>query len=107
MDVRTLAEELGLEEEDVRRLVLTFLDSTEQDLVLLGQAFSDQDAETLRATAHHIKGAAGNLELSEITKAALAIEEKARSGIVEDPAAHIAVIRSRLNMIRTQLSPKE
>ena len=107
MDITTLAEDLGLEEEDVRRLVLTFLDSTEQDLVQLTQAFSDQDADKLRKTAHHIKGAAVNLELSEIAEAALVIEEKAGCGIAEDPAAHIAHIRNRLDMIRCQLSLKE
>jgi len=107
MDISTLAEELGLGEEEVRRLLVTFLDSTEQDLVLLSRAFSDRDAEKLRATAHHIKGAAASLELSEIAEAALAIEEKTRSGIIEDPAARIARIKNRLNIIRTQLSLKE
>jgi HPt (histidine-containing phosphotransfer) domain-containing protein len=105
MDIATMAEELGLEVEDVLRLIRTFLDSTEQDLVLLGQAFSDKDAEHLRVTAHHIKGAAGNLEFSEIAEAALAIEEKARCGIIEDPAAAIKLIRSRLDSIRAQLLP--
>lgn len=104
MDITTLAEELGLEEEDVRRLVKTFLETTAQDLLLLDQAFSQRDAEKLRASAHHIKGAAGNLELNVIAEAALAIEEKARSGIIEDPAVPIQLIRERLDLIRAQLS---
>lgn len=107
MDITTLAEGLGLEEEDGRRLVLTFLESTEQDLLLLEQAFSKRDAEKIRATAHHIKGAASSLELKVIAEAALAIEEEARSGIIEDPAAPIKSIRDRLDMIRIRLSPEE
>jgi HPt (histidine-containing phosphotransfer) domain-containing protein len=107
MDIAALADEFGLEEEDVRRLVKTFLDSTEQDLVLLREAFSERDGEKLRATAHHIKGAAGNLELHEIAEAARKIEEKARTGIIEDPAASIEFISGRLDLIRTQLPPKE
>lgn len=107
MDIATLARELGLEEVDVRRLILSFLDSTEQDLVQLDRAFSERDAEQLRAIAHHIKGAAGSLELNEIAEAAQAIEEKVRSGNIDDPAAPIKLIRSRLDMIRTQLSTKE
>jgi HPt (histidine-containing phosphotransfer) domain-containing protein len=103
MDIPTQAEEFGMDEEDVRRLYLTFLESTEQDLILLDQAFTEQDAEKLRATAHQIKGAAGNLELEVIAEAARRIEEKARCGIIEDPAAHIAHIRTRLELIRTQL----
>jgi len=107
MDITTLARELGLEEVDVRRLILTFLNSTEQDLVQLRRAFSERDAEQLCATAHHIKGAAGSLELNEIAAAARAIEEKVRSGIIEDSAAPIELIRSRLEVIRSQLPMKE
>ena len=107
MDIETLAAELGLEEEDVRRLVLTFVDSTEQDLELLGEAYCAKDVEQLRATAHHIKGAADALELNGIAEAAGSIEERACSGIIEDPAGSIKLIRSRLDSIRAQLSNYE
>jgi HPt (histidine-containing phosphotransfer) domain-containing protein len=107
MDITALAAELGLKEEDVRRLILTFLDSTEQDLVLLGEAFSERDAEKLHATAHHIRGAAGNLELNEIAEEARKIEEKASGGVIEDLSDSISFINSRLDMIRTDLPLKE
>ncbi|UCF99640.1 MAG: Hpt domain-containing protein [Spirochaetaceae bacterium] len=103
MDLPSLAEELGLEVADVRRLVLTFAEATEGDLMRLELAFTDRDVEQLRRTAHHIKGAASNLEFTEIAAAALAIEDKARSGILEDPANSIARIRGELNSIRIQL----
>jgi HPt (histidine-containing phosphotransfer) domain-containing protein len=106
MNVADLAEELGLEAEELRRLILTFLEATEQDLLLLSRAFSEGDAQKLGATAHQIKGAAANLELDEIAEAAKAIEEKARSGIIEDPAAPIQLIHDRLELIRTQISAK-
>jgi len=73
MDIEHMAEELGLEAHEVRRLVLTFLESTDQDLILLRRAFSAGDAEKLRAASHHIKGAAANLELYEIAEAAKGI----------------------------------
>jgi HPt (histidine-containing phosphotransfer) domain-containing protein len=104
MDIRALAEELGLEEADAQRLITTFLESTEQDLIQLAQAYADQDAEQLRQTAHHIKGAAGNLELNVVAAAAQVIEEKSRSGILEDPAVQIKLIRGELDSIRAQLS---
>ena len=107
MDIEGIAEELGLEAEDVRRLVLTFLESTEQDILLLGEAFSEGDAEKLRAAAHHIKGAAANLELNEIAEAAKEIEDKARSGILEDPAAQLKVIQDRLDAIRNQIASEQ
>jgi len=107
MDIKSMAEELGLEAEEMRRLVLTFLESTEQDILLLGQAFAEGDAEKLRAAAHHIKGAAANLELNEIAEAAKGIEDKARSGILEDPAAQAKVIQDRLDTIRNQVAVEE
>jgi HPt (histidine-containing phosphotransfer) domain-containing protein len=107
MDLATLADDLGLEEEDVRRLILTFLDATEQDLVELDRSFSEQDAEKMRETAHHIKGAAGNLEFSEIARMALELEDEARSGMIADPTDRIASIKSRLSTIRSELSFNE
>lgn len=107
MDMKRMAEELGLEAHEVRRLVLTFLESTEQDMLLLGQAFSEGDAEKLRAAAHHIKGAAANLELNEIAEAAKGIEDKARSGILEDPAAQLKMIQKGLDTVRNQIGAEE
>jgi HPt (histidine-containing phosphotransfer) domain-containing protein len=104
MDIAAMAAELGLEEEDVRGLVRTFLDSTEEDLVQLRRAYSEGDAEKLGSIAHHIKGAAANLELSEIAEAALAIEEIARAGITEDPAGLVDRIHNRLGVIRGELT---
>jgi len=107
MDITNIAEELGLEEEDVRRLVLTFLESTEGDLPQLSRAFAEGDAEKMRAVAHHIKGAAANLELNRIAATAKLVEDKARRGVLEDPAAHVQMIHDRLESIRTQVSAKE
>jgi HPt (histidine-containing phosphotransfer) domain-containing protein len=104
MNISAMAAELGLEEEDVRRMVRTFLDSTEEDLMRLGRAFSKGDTEKIGSIAHHIKGAASNLELREIVEAALGIEENARCGLAEDPTGLVGRIRSRLGVIRTELT---
>ena len=107
MDIKALAEELGLEENDALRLVRTFIEATEQDLLLLERAFADQDADQVRMLAHHIKGSASNLELTAITEAALAIEEKARSNVLEDTEPQVTVIRSGLDSIRAEMTPRE
>ena len=107
MDIKALAEELGLEENDALRLVQTFIETTDQDLLLLERAFVDQDAEQVRKLAHHIKGAASNLELKVITEAALAIEEKARSNILAGTEPQIAAIRSGLDSIRAEMTSRD
>lgn len=106
MDIKALAEELGLEENDALRLVQTFIETTDQDLLLLERAFADQNADQARKLAHHIKGAASNLELTVITEAALAIEEKARANILEGTAPQIAAIRSGLDSIRAEMTSR-
>jgi HPt (histidine-containing phosphotransfer) domain-containing protein len=103
MEIAALAKELGLEEADVRRLVLTFLETTELDLAGLEEAFADGDVEQLRQRAHHIKGAAGNLEFDTVVAAALAVEETARAGILADPSPQIDSIRRELKSIRAQM----
>lgn len=107
MDIKNLAEELGLEENDILRLVRTFIETSEQDLLLLEQAIADQDADQVRKLAHHIKGAASNLELTGIAEAARAIEEKGRSKSFEDTEPQIAAIRSGLDSIRADMVPKD
>jgi HPt (histidine-containing phosphotransfer) domain-containing protein len=107
MDIAALAEELGLEEADARHLVLTFLQTTEQDLLLLEQAVVRRDAELLRQSAHQIKGAASNLECTAIASATLAIEEKARSGFFQDALAEIDTIRKEVSALRAQMNTVE
>jgi HPt (histidine-containing phosphotransfer) domain-containing protein len=103
MDIKTLAEELGLEEDGVLRLVQTFIKTTEKDLFLLERAFADQDADQVRKLAHHIKGAASNLELTAITEAALTIEEWTHSNLFENTEPQIAAIRRNLDAIRAEM----
>jgi two-component system sensor histidine kinase TorS len=100
MDITSWAEELGMEEADARRLMNIFLQTTERDLLLLQEAISARDADRVRSTAHHIKGAAGNLELQLIARAALELEEKAGSGVFDEEAPQIPLIRGELESIR-------
>ena len=103
MEIRGLADELGLDEEEVRGLVRTFLAASEQDLNAIEEAWTRHDAQGLCAGAHHIKGAAANLDLPLIAEAARSIEENARMGDPVGPAAEIAVIRGQLEMLRSSL----
>jgi HPt (histidine-containing phosphotransfer) domain-containing protein len=107
MDIKNLSEELGLEENDVLRLVRTFIDSTEQDLLLLAQAIADHDADQVRKLAHHIKGAASNLELNDIADATRTIEEKGRSKSFEATEPQFAAIRRGLDSIRADMISKD
>ena len=107
MDIKTLAAELGLEEKEALRLVQTFVEATEQDLLLLEQALADQDTDQVIKLVHHIKGAASNLELTPIIESARSIEQGARSHMLEDTEAQIAAMRSKLESIRGEMVVKD
>lgn len=107
MDIKALAEELCVEENDALRLVQTFIETTEKDLFLLEQALADQDTDQVGKLAHHIKGTASNLELTTITEAALAIEERARSNMFEDTEPQITAIRIELDSIRAEMASRD
>jgi HPt (histidine-containing phosphotransfer) domain-containing protein len=104
MDIEVLAEELGLEKAGALRIVRTFLDSTAQNLVQLTHALEEQDTDEVTRMAHHIKGAAGNLELTAISEAALMIEEQAKNKDLRGAEQQAATILKQLKALREELS---
>ncbi len=83
MNIKELAEELGLEEEEYLELIELFLDRSMSDLNELNTAVETKDAEKAASVAHSIKGAAGNLGLMELYEEAKKIEAQAREGSLE------------------------
>ena len=60
-------------------LVETFLKENQGQMVGIEQAFRQEDAKALAASAHALKGALSHFTRGEALQAALALEEKARS----------------------------
>ena len=77
MDIRDLAENLGLEEAEYLELFELFIETGMSDLEKLQSAISVGDSKEARSAAHSLKGAAGNMGLMEIYDLAKEIEEKA------------------------------
>jgi HPt (histidine-containing phosphotransfer) domain-containing protein len=102
MDLTKLASDLGFDVETVKSLVGTFVASSTADVAELDAAVAAGDCAAARRLAHHIKGAAGNLELPDIAAAALAVETAARAGSVAGAAPHVARIRAGLQALRSQ-----
>jgi len=83
MDIRYLAENLGLEEAEYLELLELFIETGVSDLDKLQSAISAGDSEQARGAAHSLKGAAGNMGLMEIYNLAKEIEEKTIDGQLE------------------------
>jgi HPt (histidine-containing phosphotransfer) domain-containing protein len=79
-----IAGERGLDPEDVIELLQDFLEYTEgEDLAALRAALASGDIPAGRRAAHSIKGAALNLQLTEIGVTARDIEDTCASGSFE------------------------
>jgi HPt (histidine-containing phosphotransfer) domain-containing protein len=95
--IKEIAEERGIDEEDVYELLELFLEYTQtEDLAALREALHNRNHSVAREKAHSIKGAALNLKLTEIVSLAREIENKC-------DAADLAGVEDLLTAIAHQL----
>ncbi len=78
MNIKELAEGLGLEEEEYMEILELLVDSGSADIASLEAAAENNDAEEAVRAAHSLKGAAANMGLVELSEVAKDIEFKAR-----------------------------
>jgi len=78
MEIKELAENLGLSEEEFKELLELFMETGQSDLDKLESGIEGGNAEAAIVAAHSIKGASGNLGLMDIYDIAKEAEEKAR-----------------------------
>ena len=74
MNLKELAENVGLEEDEFRELVELFVETAGLDIERLKTALDDGDAEKVARAAHTINGASGNLGITNIHEVAKRIE---------------------------------
>lgn len=77
MDLSKTAEEIGISVESYKRLYSIFLVNTDKDIVKLRAALRDHSLQTAADLAHHIKGAASNMDLFELASEAQSLQLKA------------------------------
>jgi len=99
MDFKELAENLGLEDDEIREIVELFLETCAVDLRKLRSAMDEGDTQQVAKAAHSIKGAAGNLGFIEVFETAKEIEEKAGNDRLEGMAESAQVLKKRLDVI--------
>ena len=78
MDIEDMAENLGLEVEDVNELLELYDDRTSSDLKTLKISLDAGDAQRIHETAHSIKGSSGNIGLNDLYDLAREIDDRAR-----------------------------
>ncbi len=99
MDFKELAENLGLEEEEYKELIELFIMSGRSDLENLQTAIEAGDSGEAASAIHSLKGAAGNLGLSDFYEAAKKIEADIREGSLEGVVESVQALMMSLEKI--------
>lgn len=99
--VGEIAEERGIDEQDVYDILELFLDYTQtEDLVALQEAINHGNRPLARQKAHSIKGAALNLKLTEISSLARTVETRCDASDLESVQELIDAIAKGLDEVR-------
>jgi HPt (histidine-containing phosphotransfer) domain-containing protein len=104
MDFKRIAQELDLEEGEYMDLIKLFLDTTGPNLDTLEKSIRANDSEAASKTAHKIKGAALNLDLTEVADLAKDIELRAKNGQLAEIPSVLSALKDSVNQIRNLAS---
>ncbi len=96
MDIKALADNLGLEEDEYLELADLLVDTGLVDLSNMESAVKAGDSDAAAKAAHSIKGASGNLGIMDIYELAKSIEAELRNN-------NLAGIEDQLREIRNKL----
>ena len=99
MDIKVLAEDLGLDEDEYLELVDLLVDTGMVDLSNMESAIKAGDADAAARAAHSIKGASGNLGIMDIYELAKAVEAKLRNNNLTAIEGELKEIREKLETL--------
>lgn len=77
MNLKTAAEEIGISVDAYKRLCSLFIENTDRDIVKLKEALEANRQQEAADIAHHIKGAASNMDLLKMAETAKRLQLEA------------------------------
>ena len=107
MDVKELAQNVGLEEEEFIELAEIFLEACVSDLDRLEHALVIEDAQGVSVAAHSIKGAAVNLGIDEVFELSKEIELRAGRNCFDESDQTVSALKEKLCLLAEMLKPKK
>lgn len=101
MDIKKMAENLGLDEDEYIEMLHLFIESGGADLAKLEAAISEGNAEKAHEASHSFKGSSGSLGLDALYQLAKAIDDQNRTGTLDGLAEKVKDLRSEYdNLVR-------
>jgi len=95
-----LREDMG---DDIEELIPIFIESTQEILAALEQAFSDSDIEAFTRHAHSLKSSSANLGGHRLSTQAASLEAQANAGKMPASSNFIQQLKSELEQIEAEL----
>lgn len=99
MDIKTIAADLQMEEDEVAELLDLFITTTLRDMDKIREAVKDNDFEKAASAAHSIKGAAANMRLDTISSLAKQAETDAREGRLDTMEQILAEVSRKIDTL--------
>ena len=103
-DSKTALEQVGGDRDLLKELVDIYAEEYPSQLQKLGEAVENKEADTVRETAHTIKGAVGNFGAHSTVKAALNLENIGKSGDLSVAGDALAALRTELEQLERELN---
>ncbi len=99
MDLKKIAESLGLDEEEYGEMIDLFFESGGADLKKIEAAVAEGDAERGHEASHSLKGSAGSLGLMMIYEKTTTIDDKLRFGKLDGVPKMVACLRQEYDQL--------
>jgi CheY-like chemotaxis protein len=106
VDWSALIQSVGGDEAFARELAETFIAAGDRNLTTIAMAVETKDADTLRRTAHSIKGSSSAIRASAMTDAAAQLERAASTGTVEEHAELVENLKAEVSQAIAYLRSK-
>ena len=84
MDIKRIATQLGLEEDDIYEVLELFIQTAPTDIMKLTAGFNTRNTVQVGEAAHSLKGSTGTLGFMDISNHALLIMKQSRENKIED-----------------------
>ena len=92
MEIKKLADDLGLTPEEFMELLEIYVKKSNSDMKELKKAIDSGNLKDVAVFAHSLKGASLNMGFEALAENALGIEAKAKKGVWDGIEEHYAVL---------------
>jgi HPt (histidine-containing phosphotransfer) domain-containing protein len=104
VDLSSLEETAGGDEEFTRDLIELFLDDAATQLEEIREALSQSDARALARQAHGLKGSSANMGATKLSEIAMSLEMAAEKQVLDQAEDILTELEEEFERVKTHLA---